>query len=356
MSLLDVFRHCFQPPTEVAPPPPKSGESAAGGAPVVLADKTVQASAPGAPRVTLRQGLVRGLKSVAAAFCCGLYRLKQPRTEEQLRNDHAEVRHQVEHGDDLMNRNEYPAALEAYQAALKIQERLVREKTGHLVERNHLVVVYSKIGDVHLCMRGAVRKTAEAYVQAWQEAFVDRMSGGGVPEHSQAHEQAALKAYQAALKIQKHLVNQDGGNLTWLNSLAELHTQIGEIHADSLIGDFHAEIPMDSRARKRIEKQMSESYQAALKTRLQLVKRDPGTPDWQYKLAEWHEKSGDMKIWVFRDRYSAVRNYKEAIQILSRPVNGPEEPRFSPLLQRCLEKLSAACAHLGLEWRTWSRS
>jgi tetratricopeptide (TPR) repeat protein len=185
-----------------------------------------------------------------------------------------------------------------------MQTRRVEQEPDNRVELNNLAYLYGKIGDAHLGMRAGSKKSRA------QE------------------EQAALLAYQAALPIVRRLVNGEPGHLLWLNGLAELHGRIGQIHADSLFRSAST------------EQEMWISYQEALEIRERLVGMDPGTLDWKYRLAELHEKTGDLKITVLDALESALPNYEAAIRIASLRVDGHEDAQLAPLLQRCQRRLA----------------
>ncbi|MDH5653555.1 MAG: tetratricopeptide repeat protein, partial [Gammaproteobacteria bacterium] len=127
------------------------------------------------------------------------------------------------------------AALQSYQAALAIAERLARADPGNSQWQRDLSVSHIKIGDV---------------------------------QRGQGSLTAALQSYQAALAIAERLARADPGNSQWQRDLSVSHIKIGDVQRGQ--GSLTAAL---------------QSYQAALAIAERLARVDPGNSQWQRDLA-----------------------------------------------------------------------
>jgi tetratricopeptide (TPR) repeat protein len=311
-----LFGCCLSPRAKV--PPETTNSDGSAGPPPVLPHKTVQTDGSSAPRATFRQRLVRGLKSVAAAFSCGLYRVKQPRTEEQLQHDCDAVRNHTAHGDELMSQKEYPAALDAYQAALPIQKRLADQETLPLRESDNLMSLYRKIGQAESAQWaiGTIDSTKPPQ-RVRDDAAIDHIKRGDALLGKQIYSMA-LEAYREALPIQTRLVQQDPGRVVNSQNLAYLHAMIGD--AQLGMGSLQAALA---------------SYEASLDIRERLVAQNPNDLGRTHTLAVELEKIGYIKSIQLADSGSARPHYQRVIELLTPLVK--DHARFPALLRRCQE-------------------
>jgi tetratricopeptide (TPR) repeat protein len=229
----------------------------------------------------------------------------------------------------------YQKALKAYQEALKAyQEALKAHQEAPKIQPN-------RVGDQGSENLVGLNKLGSLYRTLVQFDI------SAVTKNPRAQVEEALKSFEAELAIREHLVKEDSSNLDWLNDLAELHALIGQTHWQSSSvsrTEKHSGNPPAP-----IDQTLSDRFEAALETRRQLVKQDPSNRTWKYQLAVMHENTGDMKLIKLGAPDSALRNYEEAIQILLPLVDGCNDPRFSPLLQSCLEKVSNTYQQIGSE-------
>jgi tetratricopeptide (TPR) repeat protein len=401
MSLLYLlFGPCLNPRAKVPPETTNSDGPAAEGA-SELDPSRVHAVPPGASRVLFTQRLVQGLKSVTTALSCRFQRNKAsndppPRTEREAvapqhdklprkEREAAAARLLAADGDASKNREDYPAALDLYQAALKIHTRRADKDPDNRVESAHVVSLHQKIGGVHIHMSEALEtkalkstgpkearaqkqaalKSCEAALKNYEAALakrlkdtasgdLDRLSDladlhrkvgdtylrvGGLRTDGPAERQAALTHYEAALKIRRPLAT-GSGNLEWLKDLDRLHYNIVRLR-------FHLRENPGEEISASLMGEIEHFGQAELELRQQRVKEDPNNRNRQSDLAELHEKIGDLKRTPFEALESALRNYRKAVQTLQLLVNGAHNSTLPPLLQRCLSKLSDTCLDIG---------
>ncbi|HTZ66176.1 MAG TPA: tetratricopeptide repeat protein [Roseiarcus sp.] len=157
-------------------------------------------------------------------------------------------------GDVLVRQRNLTEALNSYQAALAIRQRLADADPGNSDWQGDLSVSNDRIGDVL------------ARQQNWSEA---------------------VKYYAAAFAIRRSLARADPDNLDWLRNLSISNDRIG----DALVSQG-----ILSPKRSESYQEALESYQAGLAIRQHLTRTVPNNSGWKRDLSISHEKIGDVLV------------------------------------------------------------
>jgi tetratricopeptide (TPR) repeat protein len=218
-------------------------------------------------------------------------------------------------GDVLRAQGNLPAAFASYQASLAIRDRLATVDPGNTGWQRDLSVAHNKIGDV-LRAQGNLPAALASYraslAIADHLARADPGNAGWQRDLSVSHERigdvlrdqgnlpAALASYRASLAIADHLASADPGNAGWQSDLSVSHDRIGAVLVEQ--GNLPAALA---------------SYQASLAIRDRLATADPGNAGWQRNLSVSHNKIGDV-LRAQSNLPAALARYQASLAIADR--------------------------------------
>ncbi len=159
------------------------------------------------------------------------------------------------------------AALDVYQKALAIAERLAAEDPGNAGWQRDVSVSYEKIGDVR---------------------------------RDEGDRKGALAAYEKTLAIAERLAAQDPGNAGWQSDVAVSYGKIGDVRRGE--GDRKGTLA---------------AYEKSLAIRERLAAQDPGNAGWQSDVAVSYGKIGNVRR-DEGDRKGALAAYEKSLAIRER--------------------------------------
>lgn len=268
-------------------------------------------------------------------------------------------------GDMRQARGALPSALESYQQAVAVVERLLRTAPSNVEWQHDLSVLQEKIGDMNQT-QGNLPAALQAYrldmavaeqlsLQVrdnlqWQRDWAVSSEKMGEIQQAQGDIGGALQSYQRSLEILEHLVAQSPEQTQWLRDLSVIYDRIGAIQNNQgSLASAQAAYQKSLAIRENLvaqspenlawQRELSvcydelgtiqqaqgdmplalESFYKSLLIAEQLIQRSPDCLEWQHDLLISYEKIGNVQQGKGQFE-AALKLYQKALRIAERLV------------------------------------
>jgi tetratricopeptide (TPR) repeat protein len=272
----------------------------------------------------------------------GEYLEKLPSDEVSANSERIRAVALMSRGDVQKELGNLPGALELYQKALVITERLAQQDPANAQWQHDLMFSHVSIGTVRQAQgdrAGALAAYQAALTIAerlapqdsanaqWQRDLMVSLGSIGTVRQAQNDLASALAAYEAALTIAERLAQQDPANAQRQLDLMFSRGKIGDVRQAQ--GDLAGALA---------------AYEAALTIVERLAQQDPANAEWQRDLAVSHERLGGLHAQQ-GDLPQARASFEKELAIASKLFarsQAPEAPRFLAIVYTHLAEVCAA--------------